>query len=102
MNCCSTEHVEFILCWGELVPINDISFGILAIQIKCYFNWREKIVLQYISRRVLFQRFQERILGFCCKDQSEVWCLYLFLLPINTVFMIDVPFISGISYRRET
>ena len=39
---------------------------------------------------------------FFGKDQSEVWCLYLFLLLINTVFMIEVPFIPVISDKMVT
>ena len=48
----------------------------------------------YILRIVLFQRFQECILGFLWRGQSEVWYLYLFLLSFNMLFIMEVSFMS--------
>ena len=34
MNFCIVELVDLMLCWGELVPMDDVSLGIPALKIK--------------------------------------------------------------------
>lgn len=56
---------------------------------------------QYILRIDLFQRFQEFTFDFLWIGQSEVWYLYLFLLPFNMLFMMEVPLISVMSDKND-
>ena len=60
------------------------------------------MVQQYILQLFLFKGFQEWLLGFVCRGQEEVWCLFLLRLHIRSLVSNEVPFISIILERRVT